>query len=136
MRRISQPGGQFLDAGVGQPAFRKRLAIQDLQRKQLVLVLFDERLERGDALFRLLEVEAGLQHFVGHALGDDEVGLLLDHLDDIAQLGRIQCLAGLILQVVLDTLDLFGCGGLRAAVAFDDGGFDNIGADSIEQARG
>ena len=77
----------------------------------------------------------GARHLVGGEFVDDDVGLLLDELDEVAQLGGVQRLAGLVLQVGLHGLDLRWGGGFGGAVALDEFGFDDVGADGVEQAR-
>ena len=98
VRRVGQPLGQLLDARIGQAALRIRQAVENLQGQQCVLVRFDERAEGGGALLGLLEVVAGSRDLVRGQLIDDNVGLLLDRLDQGAQLGAVQGLAGLVAQ--------------------------------------
>jgi hypothetical protein len=61
-------------------------------------VLLDELAEAGGALLSLLEVVSGRGDLVDCALVDDDVGLLLDDLDEVSQVGIVERLAGAVLQ--------------------------------------
>ena len=71
-----------------------------------------------------------MQH-VDRALVDHDVGLLLDRLYVVAQLGVVQRRAGRIAQVGLDGLQLRRCRRLGAAVPGDQRRVDDLWRDRI-----
>jgi hypothetical protein len=100
----------------------------NLQREQLVLVLFDELPETGRPHLRLLQVVPSGGDLIDSPFVDDNVGLLLNDLDERAEARIVDWFARTILELFLDRLDLSLGGSFGAAVACNNFGGNDVGA--------
>lgn len=96
--RLLDGVGEVLD-GLECKALLVGLAVEDLQRGDLVLVLLDELLEGLDHAFGAVQRipgEGALQHLVGADGVDNNLVLLLDLVDGLAQFRVVERLHGIL----------------------------------------